>query len=154
MKMDIQLKITDDGKKLLKRLKELEKVEVAVGYQAGKSEEKDGTDICQVATWNEFGTSKIPARPFMRDGINNNQREIQNHVTREAKGIINGTVSPQEFLSSCGVNLKGQIQKEIRHGEFAPNAPSTIARKGSDKPLIDTGRMRQSVDFVIRPKGA
>ena len=34
-----------------------------------------------------------------------------------------------------------------------PNAPSTIRKKGSDKPLIDTGRLRQSVNYVIKPKG-
>ena len=30
---------------------------------------------------------------------------------------------------------------------------ATIKRKGSDKPLIDTGTMRQSVHYVIEKKG-
>ena len=34
------------------------------------------------------------------------------------------------------------------------NAPSTIRKKKSDKPLIDTGKMRQSVKYVIRKKGS
>ena len=38
-------------------------------------------------------------------------------------------------------------------GDFEPNAPSTIRKKKSDKPLIDTGRMRQSVMTVIDKKG-
>jgi hypothetical protein len=31
-----------------------------------------------------------------------------------------------------------------------PNAPITIARKGSDTPLIDTGFLMQSTTFVTR----
>jgi len=31
---------------------------------------------------------------------------------------------------------------------WAPNAPSTIARKGSSKPLIDTGQLRGSIQVV------
>ena len=30
-------------------------------------------------------------------------------------------------------------------GDWAPNAPSTIARKGSDAPMIDTGQLRSSI---------
>lgn len=45
------------------------------------------------------------------------------------------------------------IQKEIVNGDFVPNSPETIKRKGSDKPLIDTGRMRQSINYVIQEKG-
>ena len=49
---------------------------------------------------------------------------------------------------------KGLIQRKIVDGTFEPNAPSTIRKKGSSRPLIDTGRMRQSVNFIIRRKGA
>ena len=49
--------------------------------------------------------------------------------------------------------MKGIVQKTIKEGSFVPNAPSTIRKKGSDKPLIDTGRLRQSVNYHIKPKG-
>ena len=38
-------------------------------------------------------------------------------------------------------------------GGFAPNAESTIKKKGSDQPLIDTGYMRQSVNYVVKRRG-
>ena len=55
-------------------------------------------------------------------------------------------------MKSIGVFQKGLVQAEIVDGDFEPNAPSTIKKKGSDKPLIDTGKMRQSVNFVIVKK--
>jgi hypothetical protein len=33
---------------------------------------------------------------------------------------------------------------------WAPNTPGTIARKGSDRPLIDTGALRQSIIGIIK----
>jgi len=35
---------------------------------------------------------------------------------------------------------------------LAPNAPSTIAQKGSSKPLIDTGSMLNSITYAVRKK--
>ena len=50
-------------------------------------------------------------------------------------------------VGALGVRL---VQEKIVSGSFKPNAPSTIRKKGSDKPLIDTGRMRQSVKYVCQ----
>ena len=58
-----------------------------------------------------------------------------------------------EVLKLIGIYQKDLMQQEILDGGFLPNAPGTIRRKGSSKPLIDTGRMRQSVNYVIRKKG-
>ena len=33
---------------------------------------------------------------------------------------------------------------------WPPNSPRTIAKKGSDVPLIDTGELRKSITHVIR----
>jgi hypothetical protein len=33
---------------------------------------------------------------------------------------------------------------------WAPNKPATIARKGSDRPLIDTGALRASIVGIVR----
>jgi len=36
---------------------------------------------------------------------------------------------------------------------WAPNSPRTVKRKGSDRPLIDTGQLRKSITYVIRNTG-
>ena len=34
-------------------------------------------------------------------------------------------------------------------GSFTPNKPATIKRKGSSRPLIDTGHLRQSITSKV-----
>ena len=46
--------VTADGRKFQKMLKELAEKEVRVGFQHGKATEEDGTDICDIAAWNEL----------------------------------------------------------------------------------------------------
>jgi hypothetical protein len=48
-----------------------------------------------------------------------------------------------------GTVIKDQIVQSIVSTNSPPNAPSTVRRKGFDKPLIDTGVMQRSVDFVV-----
>lgn len=150
MAAEFEIKLTPEGKKFKKQLEELTKLEVVVGYQKG--EEEDGVDMADIALFNELGTVDIPSRPFMRDSLNNNKDKIEQFMQKAARNIVNGG-SAEDVLKQIGTFQKGLIQKEISNGSFIPNSPATIKRKGSAKPLIDTGRMRQSVDFMIRKKG-
>lgn len=128
------------------------KLEVAVGYQQGEASE-DGVDMVDIALFNELGTVHSPSRPFIRDSLNNNKDKISQFMQSAAKGIVNGK-SAEDVLKKIGTFQKGLIQKEISSGNFVPNSPATIRKKGSSTPLIDTGRMRQSVNFVVRERGS
>jgi len=145
-------KLTPEGKRFFKEIEQLKKLQVRVGYQQGDEQEKDGADLCDIAMFNELGTSNTPSRPFMRDSVDKNEDKINNFCKTQMKLLSSGKTTTEQMLKSIGVFQKGLVQKEIRDGEFVPNAPSTIKRKGSDKPLIDTGTMRQSVNFVIKNK--
>lgn len=142
--------LTPEGKRYFQELEKLKNIEVVVGFQDGE-EYEDGTSLVNVAAYNELGTSKSPSRPFMRQSFENHEDKLQkacDHVNER----INRGEPAQQALQELGVFLKGLVQEEIVEGEFVPNAPSTIKRKGSEKPLIDTGTMRQSVNFVIRDR--
>jgi hypothetical protein len=66
------------------------------------------------------------------------------------KEIISGTLTVKDALTQMGAKYAAWIKYEIDNGEFAPNAPSTIARKGEGKhPLFDTGKMRGAVNFEV-----
>ena len=52
-------------------------------------------------------------------------------------------------LALVGAQAVSNVQDTIRDLDDPPNAPSTIAAKGADNPLIDTGRMRQSITYVV-----
>lgn len=152
MGVNIRDKITPDGVKFQNILKKLSKLEVRIGFQHGKSKEDNGTDICDIATWNELGTTNMPARPFLRQSVDNNKSKINAFIREKKKSIVNGS-EPEQILKEIGIFQKDLIQEEITNGDFAPNATSTVKRKGSSKPLIDTGRMRQSVNYEIKEKG-
>lgn len=153
MSVKVTDKVTADGKKLQKILKELADKEVRVGFQQGKATEEDGTDVCDIAAWNELGTVDMPSRPFLRMSVDDNSDKINAFMSAQKRNIINGE-SADRILKKIGIFQKDLIQEKITEGSFAPNAPSTIKAKGSSKPLIDTGRMRQSVNFEIKQKGS
>lgn len=153
MSVKVTDKVTADGKKLQKILKELADKEVRVGFQQGKATEEDGTDVCDIAAWNELGTVNMPSRPFLRMSVDDNSDKINSFMSAQKRSIINGELADR-ILKKIGIFQKDLIQEKITEGGFAPNAPSTIKAKGSSKPLIDTGRMRQSVNFEIKQKGS
>ena len=143
---------TREGRALLNALAQLDKNEVRIGYQQ-EMIYPDGTPMVLVAMINEFGTSKIPSRPFMRQTVDKNEQKIHTQMQKSAQKLATGATSIA-VLNELGVFGKSLIQKEIKDGGFVPNAPYTIMMKGSDKPLIDTGLMRQSANYVIKMKGS
>ena len=46
-----------------------------------------------------------------------------------------------------GMQMKSDISSTLTNGPWTPNSPVTIARKGSSRPLIDTGELRASITY-------
>lgn len=141
--------LTGEGKKYVAEINKLISKEVHIGYQAGDNAYDDGTDLVDVVAYNEFGTSTIPARPFMKQSFENHPDKLNAECGAAVASINNGG-SAEAALTRIGVFAKGLIQEEIVEGGFAPNAPSTIRKKGSAQPLIDTGFMRENVNYFIK----
>ena len=53
------------------------------------------------------------------------------------------------------ISLRDMMKKTINQGrpEWKRLQPKTIARKGSSKPLIDTGDLRNSINYSLTDKG-
>ena len=64
--------------------------------------------------------------------------------------VLSGQSSAEELCEKMGNVIQKDIRKKIRDIKTPPNAPSTIARKGSSNPLIDTGLLHQSVTYKVR----
>lgn len=150
-------KLTPEGKKFYAELEKLKQNEVFIGYQAGhaKHTDEDGStaDMAEIAMFNELGTSTSPPRPFLRMTVDENKDKINQFVETQTKRIAQGASAEQcmKQMGAFGVSL---VQEKIGNGTFTPNAESTIKAKGSDKPLIDTGQLRQSVHYVIKKGGS
>lgn len=75
----------------------------------------------------------------------------QKYADRLHKGATKSASALDKAVKKQAVILSTDIKKNIQSSgsyagaPFAPLKPSTIARKGSSKPLIDTGDMMRSV---------
>ena len=108
-------------------------------------EEPNPPTLEEVALWNEFGTETIPARPFL-------SRAHNSAVARCNKLVqvrMEENADLEQIAKEIGLVLQDERKQQITRGDFAPNAKSTIARKKSSRPLIDTGNLRQSVHWGI-----
>jgi hypothetical protein len=132
--------------KELKKLKSKDAY-TAIGYFAGKSFDPS-KDIVARAMVHEYGTrdGRIPKRPFKRMTFEKNIKNIEKRKAAEYDRILAGKQTAKQALSRLGEWYVGKMKMMIKTGSFIPLKPLTIRRKrGGDKPLIDTGQMRNSV---------
>jgi hypothetical protein len=108
------------------------------------------SDLVTIAAANEFGAPrrKIPERSFMRSTFDETKGTVADLVGKEYDKILKGSSTVLVSLGRLGAYMKGAIQKKIQRGPFVANRPFTIERKGSSRPLIDTGQLRQSIQHL------
>lgn len=120
---------------------------IEVGYPEGS----DG-DILQKAVFNHYGTSRgIPARPFLLNAIRKNGSKYMSLLKSGAARILRGEITTRPILGQLGGLAQGDVQDEIITLRTPPNAPSTIAAKGSSNPLIETGKMKNATTWRFKP---
>ena len=124
----------------------LEGRQLVVGFLNGATY-PDGTNVATVAAFNEFGTSNAPPRPFFRRMVKEKSPEwpeaIGNLLTSTGYDV-------DKTLNLAGEAISGQLKQSINDLTSPPLAPSTIARKGHAKPLIDTSVMINSVSYEVK----
>lgn len=121
---------------------------VRVGFFEG-STYPDGTSTPMVAAIQNYGApgAGIPPRPFFSNVVARGRRQWPEQVRTLLKA---NNYDVERTLTLMGEGIKGQLQTEINKGSFVPLRPATIARKGFDKPLVDTGHMLNSVDYEVK----
>lgn len=100
--------------------------------------------VAMVATWAEFGLGQ-PMRSWLRGWADEDGPAIEERIRLETRAVLEGKRTQREALDRIGVWAVGRIRERIARGIDPPNAESTIARKGSSVPLIDTGQLRSSI---------
>lgn len=112
----------------------------------------DGTRVAAVAAYNEYGTAKIPARPFMQTTVKMRKKKWAQWVAKKMKKGRMDADSTIKVMKQLGIIIQGDLQHTIRSYKFTPLAPSTVAGKGFEKTLIDTGTMLKSIDWELRDR--
>ena len=99
----------------------------------------------------------IPARDPLFTPIIKHRRELMQAIgsgSMRAAFAANDYVKMFRLLGIAGEAIVQQAFETSGDGTWPPNAPSTIAAKGSSKPDIDTAQLRKSVTSDVVKKGA
>lgn len=97
---------------------------------------------------------RVPPRPVIEPAIEakDNRAVIVEELKGAAVAALDG--KPGEVtrrLKRAG--MEGQNRSRAwftdPRNHWAPNAPSTIRRKGSDRPNIDTSQMRKAIISIV-----
>lgn len=119
---------------------------IKVGVLDGvKHPHGDGITVAQVMAYNEFGTETIPERSMLRHTLRTKRRKYVGVMKKLTGKIIKGELSALQARGILGEVVQSDVQKRIVELREPPNAASTIAKKKSSNPLMDSGTMRQSV---------
>jgi hypothetical protein len=148
---------------LKRRLAMLANTKTEVGFFADKKygPENDNLPVAQVAWWQEQGTfskstgsAHIPARPFflttmhvLTKGLP--AKNLTKRMAWAAEMFLFKRMSPIPAMENAGEVVKEQLQGAIDRWSHPRNADSTIAQKGFNNPLIETGFMKDSVAFRV-----
>jgi len=106
--------------------------------------------LAEVAAMNEFGFERTPERSFMRSTFDEQEGNYVNVLAKGLGLVVDGKESVPTVLGILGERMKDDVQEKITTLQTPPNAAQTIAAKGSDNPLIDSGRMRQAIGYDVR----
>lgn len=129
---------------LLRTLREARAVDLTVGVHAEEGAASKGEDtVAGIATINEFGLG-VPARPAITGWFDAKSDAIAVLQEQLAKGLKAGR-DPMQTLDRVAQAWAGEIQGDIASRKFKENAASTIKKKKSSTPLIDTGQFRSSI---------
>lgn len=123
-----------------------------IGSKATRQNSQGGFNNAEIGIVHEMGSEflNIPARSFLRMPIESQRKELAEYAKKKKELISNGDLI--KFFSLIGIKAEEIIQKAFEtqgFGKWAANSPSTIAKKGSSAPLIDTGELRKSITSEV-----
>lgn len=159
--MGLNITVTKRGPgaaQIQKRLADIVNSDVLVGIpqvRANRSGEAINNASLMYIHTHGSPVNNIPPRPVIEPAIaaSGNREAIAKELAGASKAFLeeNPTLAKRQLERAgiAGANASKAWFTDPRN-HWPPNAPSTIKRKGSDRPLIDTGALRQSITYVVR----
>lgn len=122
--------------------------------------QEDDAEAADRAVYNEVAgltgnASKIPPRPVLAPYLDEHGDDISRVIVDKLRREnLLGRKTAQRVLKDVGEGVVNDVRIRIGlYGQYGKinknNAPSTIARKGMDRPLVETGRMRDALTFKV-----
>ena len=171
-KFSLKVKSKIDMKSMIDKLKPFK---MKYGFLDGKSGRyPDGESVALVAMQNNYGAVvttenwqakadlrgknvkvppvwNIPSRPFFTNAWAKNNKRYQKYIVNYMNAIVGGKVkvSRETFFKRLGRVATDDVKKSIDVTNTPANHPLTIYIKDSEKPLVDTGHMKESVVWDV-----
>lgn len=141
-------------RKLLKSVNGLDRYAVRVGIlesSGGETEEGSGYTLLEIAALHEFGGENVPERSFIRRTFAEKHSELVAITGKLCKEVITRGMPVPRAYALLGQWGAAAVRATITQGQGVPppNAPSTIEQKGSDRPLVDTGRLVGAIAYEV-----
>ena len=142
--MGVIFKGGDKLKELLEKLKKNKTRKFGAGYfpdqvYPGDDKTRAGKPIAQFAAIHNFGTSNIPARPFLT--FSNEKIKKDRTVSKEFKSALD-IVNDKTYIK-VGHRVKRDVTLTILESMlYMPLKPQTSIRKGHSTPLVETHVMK------------
>ena len=153
--------VRNNIKKLFRTSIKMNSHSVFAGVPQGNAERSDSEVInnATLAYMNDNGSpaNNIPARPFMRPGIEAVQPQITEELKRAAKMALDSKELSEivRVMHRVGLTCQSSIRELVNDGIEPALSPRTIAariKKGvtTTKPLVVTGSLRNSITYVVK----
>lgn len=105
--------------------------------------------VALIAAAHEFGLG-VPLRSWLRSPIDALEADYRKMAAKLVRQVYDGKIEPDVALERLGLWLVGELKKRMSAGlPVPPLKPETIRRKGSSKPLIDTGQTRSAITHEV-----
>ena len=160
MKPSASVTRTDRSSGLYDALEKLKRKDVLVGIPQAKASRKEGkinnAELLYVLSKGSV-LQKIPARPVLEPAIAapDNKAMIADELKQAAKGVLEGRPEDASlYLERAGQVGENAVKRWFTdpRNAWAPNAPSTIRQKRSDRPMVDTQQMIKAITYVVEDK--
>ena len=165
----VEVEDIDHGwKKLMKEIKKLDKSYTAVGW-FGHGGDPSNDVAARAAILNTGATIRVtkkmrgylsavlgihlkksthvirlPARPFVKKTASLFKRKLADRMKIEYNNMLGGKQNAKKTLARIGEWYVGKTKYVMTHVSFTANSSATVRKKGSSRPLIDSGETRSS----------
>ena len=126
-------------------------VKAGILAKDGSENHSEGITVFQIGMIHEFGVPEknIPRRSFIRVPIENNIKEITKLIENNHKLVSENAMSAKTALDRIGIKAQNTIKESFRNNKKKKKKRATVKRKGSSRPLIDTGQLIGSISYIV-----
>lgn len=139
-------------------LDQLQHREIQIGFFETAVYPQTNVPVAYVAAIQEFGSGPIPPRPFLRPAAADNKDKWGKLISSGVRAALREAIQLDDALGQAGEVGVGDVKNAIEAVQSPELKDPTIYNRRnrknknknqSVKPLVDTGYMRDSVNYAV-----